>query len=210
MPSSEAADRVIDLYQRQASDWIEKRAQSRLFERAWLDRFRALLPPAGPVLDLGCGSAMPIAGYLIGLGHPIAGVDSAPAMIAECRRRFPQQVWTVGDMRQLALGRRFCGILAWDSFFHLSYEDQRRMFPIFREHAAPDAALLFTSGPAHGEAIGQFGGEPLYHASLDASEYRSLLGRNGFRVVSHVADDRDCGGHTIWLAQRIETLGSVE
>lgn len=207
MTSSEAADRIIDLYQRQASDWIESRAQSGLFERAWLDRFRALLPPAGPVLDLGCGSATPIAGYLIGLGHPVAGVDSAPAMIAECRRHFPQQEWIVGDMRQLALGRRFCGILAWDSFFHLCYEDQRRMFPIFREHAAPGAVLMFTSGPAHGEAIGQFGGEPLYHASLDASEYRSLLGRNGFSVVSHVADDPDCGGHTIWLAQRIETLG---
>jgi hypothetical protein len=77
------------------------------------------------------------------------------------------------------------------------------MFPIFAAHAAPKAALMFTSGPAHGEAIGSFAGAPLYHASLDASEYRSLLDRNGFRVVSHVVEDPDCGGHTIWLAQFI-------
>jgi hypothetical protein len=106
-------------------------------------------------------------------------------------------------MRKLALQRKFSGILAWDSFFHLCYDDQRNMFPVFREHASPQAVLMFTSGPAHGEAIGSFGGELLYHASLDPAEYRSLLDQNGFRVVSHVVEDPDCGGHTIWLAQLI-------
>ena len=101
-------------------------------------------------------------------------------MIDVCRRHFPKQEWIVADMRKLALRRQFSGILAWDSFFHLCHDDQRQMFPIFRKHAAPDAALMFTSGPAHGEAVGSFGGEPLYHASLDPAEYRSLLDRTGF------------------------------
>jgi SAM-dependent methyltransferase len=202
MPSEEAAA-ITDLYQRKASVWIESRARTGLFEKPWLDRFRALLPPAGAILDLGCGSADPMAAYLIGLGHPVTGVDSSPAMIETCRERFPAQDWIVADMRTLALRRTFSGILAWDSFFHLGYDDQRRIFPIFRAHAAPAAALMFTSGPVHGEAIGSFAGEPLYHASLDPAEYRSLLERNGFRVVSHVAEDPDCGGHTIWLAQFI-------
>ena len=199
--ASEEAARIIDLYQRKAQDWIESRARSSLFEKPWLDRFRALLPSAGPILDLGCGSAEPMAAYLIELGHLVVGVDSSPAMIDACRKRFPEQEWIVADMRHLALQRRFSGILAWDSFFHLCHDDQRRMFPLFRAHALPNAALMFTSGPADGEAIGRFGGEPLYHASLDPAEYRSLLDRNGFRVVAHVVEDPDCGGHTIWLAQ---------
>ncbi|MEH2534648.1 SAM-dependent methyltransferase [Bradyrhizobium sp. AZCC 1588] len=197
------ASRIIDLYQRKASDWIESRARTGLFEKPWLDYFLALLPPASPVLDLGCGSAEPMAAYLIGRGYHVTGVDSSPAMIDACRKCFPKQEWIVADMRKLALQRRFSGILAWDSFFHLCHDDQRRMFPLFRAHAAPDAALMFTSGPAHGEAIGSFGGEPLYHASLDPAEYRSLLDRNGFRVVSHIVEDPDCDGHTVWLAQLI-------
>ncbi|WP_213287647.1 trans-aconitate 2-methyltransferase [Bradyrhizobium sp. sGM-13] len=201
--ASEEAEAIIDLYQRKASDWIESRARTRLIEKPWLDRFRALLPPAGPILDLGCGSAEPMAAYLIGLGHPITGVDSSSAMIAACRERFPKQEWIVADMRTLALRRQFSGIVAWDSFFHLCHDDQRRMFPVFREHAAASAALMFTSGPAHGEAIGNLSGERLYHASLDPAEYRSLLDQNGFRVVSHVVEDPDCGGHTVWLAQVI-------
>jgi hypothetical protein len=76
------------------------------------------------------------------------------------------------------------------------------MFLVFRDHAEPRAALLFTSGPAYGEAIGTLEGEPLYHSSLDATEYRRLLDENSFGVVAHVAEDQKCAGHTIWLAQR--------
>jgi len=42
--ASEDAAAIIGLYQRKAQDWIESRARSRLFEKPWLDRFRALLP----------------------------------------------------------------------------------------------------------------------------------------------------------------------
>jgi hypothetical protein len=104
-------------------------------------------------------------------------------------------------MRALSLGRLFQGILAWDSFFHLCHEDQRRMFPVFRMHAAPGAALMFTSGPAYGEAMGRLEGEPLYHASLDAAEYRTLLDDAGFGIVATLAEDQTCGGRTVWLAQ---------
>jgi hypothetical protein len=76
------------------------------------------------------------------------------------------------------------------------------MFPVLAGHARPGAPLLFTSGPAFGEAIGTLEGEPLYHASLGAGEYRGLLDHNGFDVVAHAAEDPDCGGHTVWLACR--------
>ncbi len=62
-------------------------------------------------------------------------------------------------------------------------------------------ALMFTSGPAYGEAVGTYEGEPLYHASLDGAEYRTLLDESGFEVVEHIVEDPDCGGHTVWLAQ---------
>ncbi len=106
-------------------------------------------------------------------------------------------------MRQLVLDRRFDGILAWDSFFHLTPKDQRAMFPVFAAHAARGAALMFTSGPSFGEAIGVYQGEPLYHASLDPAEYRDLLSANGFEVVAYAPEDQSCSGHTIWLARRV-------
>ena len=117
--ASEEAESIIELYQRKAAVWIESRARTRLIEKPWLDRFQALLAPCGAILDLGCGAAVPMAAYLIGLGHPVTGVDSSRAMIEACEELFPEQEWIVGDMRKLALKRQFSGIQAWDSFFHL-------------------------------------------------------------------------------------------
>ena len=202
MPSE--AEGIIDQYRRRALEWVRDRERpGGLMEQSWLDRFRALMPPTGFVLDIGCGSAVPIARYLIETGHGVTGVDTSATFIDLCRDRYPTQDWCLADMRTLALARSFDGILAWDSFFHLTPDDQREMFPVFRRHAAPEAALMFTSGPAHGEAIGSFEGEPLYHGSLDPAEYQSLLDQHGFRVISHVVEDVSCGRHTIWLAQRV-------
>ena len=195
------ADRIVGLYQRHGRAWAELRG-NRLGEGVWLERFAALLPETASILDIGCGAGEPIGRWLIERGHALTGVDSAPALIALCRERFPEHDWRVADMRALALGRGFDGLIAWDSFFHLAHDDQRRMFEVFRAHASPGAALMFTSGPAHGEAIGEFAGEPLYHASLDPDEYRALLDASGFEVVAHVAEDPDCFGRTVWLARR--------
>lgn len=195
------SDRIIDLYQRHARTWAVRRGE-RLIETGWLERFRTWLPTAGSVLDLGCGSGVPIARYFIERGHAVTGIDSAPTMIAMASERFPTQQWLVADMRDLSLDRAFHGILAWDSFFHLNHADQHAMFATFRAHATPGAPLMFTSGPSHGEAIGSFEGEPLYHASLDSAVYRDLLDRHGFDTLAHTVEDPACGGRTVWLARR--------
>jgi trans-aconitate methyltransferase len=189
----------MDVYERHARDFDRDRGRS-LQEKAWLDRFLDVVPASGTILDVGCGMGEPIARYLVDAGRHLVGIDSSPSLIEMCRARFPGGEWIVGDMRALSLGRRFDGVVAWDSFFHLSMTDQRAMFPRFAAHAAPGAPLLFTSGPSAGEALGEYHGEPLYHASLDPAEYRHLLAMNGFSVRAHIADDPACGDHTVWLA----------
>src|ERR1700731_1505010 len=195
------AVRVIEIYQRHAVAWSRDRGD-RLFEQGWLHRFVALLPAQHrTVLDIGCGFGVPTAQYFIERGRQVSGVDSSGAMIAMCVDRFPEHQWHIADMRTLTLGRTFGGILAWDSFFHLPAGDQRRIFAIFKQHAAPSAVLMFPSGPPAGEQIGSYRGESVYHASLDSAEYRTLLADNGFDVVAHVVEDPTCGLHTIWLAR---------
>jgi SAM-dependent methyltransferase len=196
-----AAERIMDLYRRHAGAWTAARG-TELRERVWIERFAGLMVPAATVLDIGCGSGEPIAVDLVRRGHPVTGIDSSPEMIALFRANLSDQAAAVADMRSLSLDSKFGGLIAWDSFFHLTPDDQRLMFPVFRDHARTGAPLLFTSGPAFGEATGTLEGEPLYHASLGPEEYRLLLDRNGFDVVAHIAEDPDCDGHTVWLARR--------
>jgi SAM-dependent methyltransferase len=192
-------DPVVDLYERHAHAYDHNRGRT-LRERAWLDRFLSRAHPGGTILDLGCGMGEPIGRYLIECGFAVVGVDASPSMIERCRGRFPESEWLVADMRQVELGRRFDGILAWDSFFHLGMDDQRAMFPRFASYAKVGAPLMFTSGPEEGEAIGSYHEEPLYHASLGPAEYEKLLARNGFVVRAYLAEDPECGKHTVWLA----------
>lgn len=192
-------DNIVSLYTEHALLFDRLRGGA-LHERAWLDRFLSHVHPGGTILDIGCGTGEPIARYVLERGFHVVGLDAAPSMIALCRTRFPDAEWHVANMTELALGRVFDGVLAWDSFFHLGMDEQRAMFQRFAAHAKPTAPLMFTSGPDEGEAIGTFGNQPLYHASLSQREYTQLLERNGFVVREHIANDPDCGHHTVWLA----------
>lgn len=194
------ADLIPSLYERHAVAWDSARGRG-LMEREWLDRFLAELGKDAHILDIGCGSGEPIARYLIEQGCRVTGIDSAPSLIALCRQRFPGHEWAVADMRSLGLGRKFDGLIAWHSFFHLTHDDQRAMFEVFAQHAPPRALLMFTSGATDGESIGAWQGEPLYHASLDGTEYERLLAAAGFDVIAHTVEDRTCGGATVWLAR---------
>ncbi len=192
-------DSIVSLYTEHAQLFDRERGRS-LQERAWLDRFLSHVSPGGTILDIGCGTGEPMARYVMERGFRVVGVDAAPTMIALCRTRFPNAEWHVANMTELALDRAFDGVLAWDSFFHLGMREQRDMFPRFAAHAKPHAPLMFTSGPDEGEAIGTFGNQPLYHASLSSAEYEQLLTSNGFTVHEHVVNDPTCGNHTVWLA----------
>lgn len=197
---SAEAEQIIGLYRRHAQAWANARG-SKLLEKKWLEKFVPLLPARASILDLGCGSGDPIGRYFVQSGYALTGVDSSPELIEIAAKNNPEADCIVADMRKLQLDATFNGILAWNSTFHLTPEDQRLMFPVFAQHASPGAALLFTSGPRHGEAIGEFEGEALYHSSLDGEEYRTLLNRHGFDLIDHVLCDQQCGQHTVWLAQ---------
>jgi SAM-dependent methyltransferase len=207
----ELADRIIGHYERHARDWDADRNRyvGPWIDKPWHDRFVAELPSGATVLDLGCGSGSPVARYMTEHGLQVTGVDSSPTLISLCRQRLPTHKWLVGDMRSLQLSRRFDGLLAWDSFFHLTHDDQRRMFDVFARHAAPSAVLMFNSGPGYSEAIGEYRGDPLYHASLSPNEYSELLRGIGFEVIAHAVDDwKTGGGRTVWLTRAGRTTGA--
>jgi SAM-dependent methyltransferase len=198
---ADESEDVIGLYERRGLEFDQVRGRA-LVEKPWLDKFTSLLPDKASILDIGCGSAEPIAHYFIESGYDVTGVDASSSLIDLCRQRFPQNHWHIADMRQLALWKRFDGLIAWHSLFHLTSQDQQALFDVFDRHASDSATLMFTAGPDHGETIGSLFGTPLYHASLSFEEYEALLGERGFHIVDHVVEDKACGGATVYLARR--------
>lgn len=144
----------------------------------------------------------PIAAELIRRGFRVTGVDVAPVLLASARAALLQAEWIEADMRTLDLGRRFDAVLAWHSFFHLDEEDQRTTLPRLAAHLAPGAPLMFTAGPAAGIAMGEWEGEPLFHASLSREEYASLLARERCAIEGFWPGEPVGVGPTVYLARR--------
>lgn len=183
--------------------WFDQTRGRSLMEKPYLDRALHLAGTSAPaVLDLGCGTAEPIAAYMISRGAVLTGIDGAPPMIDLCKKRFPAQQWYVKDMRGLDLGMRFDIVIAWHSFFHLTAVEQRAMFPVFARHLRDGGIVVFTSGSEEGVAWGDMQGHKIHHASLSPQEYSTLAAQHGFAVADHSPDDKECGGATVWTLQK--------
>ncbi|GEP89097.1 Methyltransferase domain-containing protein [Chitinophaga terrae (ex Kim and Jung 2007)] len=181
--------------------WFEENRGKSLIEKKYLDRLINTTRRNATVLDLGCGTGMPVMDYLLKQGLQVTGVDASSRMLEIARHNLPRADLRLADMRQLSLNQQFDALIAWHSFFHLPPEDQPSMFLIFKMHLKNKGLLLFTSGKEHGEAWGMNGGVNLYHGSLDKREYKALLEANDFRVLQYTEDDPECGNATVWLAQ---------
>ncbi|MCR9164567.1 MAG: class I SAM-dependent DNA methyltransferase [Nannocystaceae bacterium] len=195
------AEQTRAVYERHAGAWDAHRRKM-LLERAWLQRALEGVPAELGVLDVGCGAGDPIARFFIDAGRAVHGVDFSDPMLALCRARFPAQRWTLADMRTLELGETHGVVVGWDSFFHLTADEQRACLPRLAHHVAPGGTLLFTCGPEEGEVTGVVEGDAVYHASLSPQEYAALLEASGMRVEAFVPEDPDCDLHTVCLARR--------
>lgn len=199
--SHPAADRIVGLYQAKAADWIRdrgavlRRDEGGANEAAWLDRFTQGCAPGALMLDVGCGSGWPMGAALLERGFEVVGLDASPDLIAHARATLPGGDWRIGDMRDGLPDGSFRGVLAWHSLFHLTPQAQAAVLPALAARVGPGGRLMFTAGPAHGEAIGEWRGEPLYHGSLDPDAYHALLTEAGLTVESR-------GDQGVWLARR--------
>lgn len=192
--------KVFEAYN-EIAGWFEENRTKSLMEKKYLDKLINIAGANASVLDLGCGTGMPVMDYLLRQGLQVTGIDASFRMLEIAGHNLPGADLRLADMRQLSLNQEFDALIAWHSFFHLPPEDQPSMFPIFKKHLKNNGLLLFTSGKAHGEAWGMNGGVNLYHGSLDTHQYRALLEANNFRVLQYTEDDPECGGATVWLAQ---------
>lgn len=195
--------RIAELYQRHASAFDAARRGS-FPERTWLERFERMLPQQAEVLDLGCGGGEPIARFLIDQGHRLTGVDTSTTLIALARTRFARHKWIEADMMRFGGDSgAYDGILAWCSLFHLEVDQQEKLIRRMSVWLRKGGVAMFNTGPANGTAMGELGGEDLYHASLAPAEYNAIFAECGLAVINHVIEDASCGGFTVWLVGKM-------
>ena len=195
------SEQTRDIYEANAGAYDKARSRT-LSEARWLSRFGDGLPKGGSVLDLGCGAGEPIAAWLIAEGFAYTGVDFSPAMLEIASARWPDHDWQLGDMRSLDVDKRFDGVIAWNSFFHLTEDEQRETLPRLAALLNNGGTLMTTVGPHAGQTTGTVAGSTVFHASLSPAEYAQILEANGLRLIAYLAEDPDCGRHSVLMARK--------
>ena len=162
---------------------------------AWAKR----IPASGAVLDLGCGSGVPIARALAEAGFAIHGVDASPAMVDAFRARLPHapvECATVGA--STFFGRHFDGIVAWGLIFLLAADEQARLIDKVSRALTPRGTFYFTVPWQVCEWSDALTGR--ISRSLGRDAYRDLLAAAAMTIVDEGDDD---GENHYFIAARV-------
>ena len=104
------------------------------------------LAPGSSILDLGCGSGVPISQVLLEEDLDVYGVDASAKMIEAFRERFPNahaQCCAVEDSD--FFGRKFDGAIAWGLMFLLPPDVQPLVIHKVANVLNRNGKFLFTS-----------------------------------------------------------------
>ena len=148
------------------------------------------LPPGATVIDLGCGSGLPITEVLVSEGLNAYGVDASPSLVEAFRHNLPGVPVACESVEDSSFfDRMFDGVLAWGLIFLLMPEAQRRLIQRAAEILVPGGRLLFTSCAGTEPLVWNDAMTGLQSRSLGAAEYRRLLSAAGLCVTSEYEDE---------------------
>lgn len=170
-------------------DWYEENAEA--FRAGTIDHdvsqnYAAFLRAMGGkaplrILDLGCGPGRDVL-YFRSLGHEVVGLDGAARFVEMARELTGCEVLHQDFLALSLEGRRFHGIFANASLFHVPTSDLPRVLRELHDALEP-RGVLFASNP-HGDdregfSRGRFG------AFLTYETWRAHVSAAGFEEIEH-------------------------
>jgi SAM-dependent methyltransferase len=167
---------TLDWYTREAAAYAD---YARAAECPALDRFAAMLPAGGEVLDLGCGSGW-AADRLNDAGFRACALDASPGLAEEARRRYGVEV-TLGHFEDLEGAEAYDGVWAAFSLLHDSREAMPRHLARLRRVLRPGGVLYLGLEEGEGESRDSLGRLYTYFRE---PEVQGLLEVAGFSVLA--------------------------
>ncbi len=154
--------------------------------RAWARDLR----PGARVVDLGCGSGVPVSRTLAQAGVSVAGVDASPRMIAAYHERFPDApVACEAATSCTFFGRAFDAVVAVGLIFLLDDTEQLAVIRRVAEALVPGGRFLFTAPWQAATWTDLSTGRE--SRSLGREAYVAALESHGLRLTATFTDEGD-------------------
>lgn len=156
------------------------------------------LPPGAVVLDLGCGTGVPISEALMADGCVVYGVDASPTLVAAFHRRFPDTPVACEPAEGSAFfDRTFNAVVAIGLMFLLPPSTQQALIRRVALALGSGGRFLFTAPEQICTWADELTGR--MSISLGADTYRRALDAAGFDTADTRVDE---GGNYYFAAVR--------
>ncbi|MHC1735658.1 MAG: trans-aconitate 2-methyltransferase [Erysipelotrichaceae bacterium] len=188
-------------YDQIATDYEKNRSSTIGME--YLEKFLLLLDPKESgqrkvsILDIGCGTGLPLMKRMVDFGANVTGIDISSEMIQKAKANVPGASIIEGDILTFAFEETFDGILAWDSLFHLPLGHQEQAIRNIASLLKPNGIFLFTAGGSEGELRSTMFNTEFYYSSLSSQKYESILTDEHCSVLLNEVDDPRSRGHRV-------------
>jgi SAM-dependent methyltransferase len=191
-----AAADAVAAWERAAERFMAVRSDAGVaLVRDWA---RRTLAPGAAILDIGCGSGVPVARALAADGFRIAGVDASPTMVGAFRRNVPGAAVACGRAEDGApFEQYFGGAIAVGLVFLLAEREQRRVLRAMADALEPGVRLLFSALAEACSWADTLTGLPSLSPGADA--YAAWLGEAGLRLAGRAVDE---GGNSYFDASK--------
>ena len=148
------------------------------------------LPPGATIIDLGCGSGVPITKVLVEEGLNVYAGDASPSLVQAFRNNLPEvPVACEAVEDSLFFERMFDGVVAWGLIFLLPAEEQRRLIQRVATILVSGGRLLFTSCAGTEPLVWNDAMTGLESRSLGGEEYRRELSSAGLSLIREYEDE---------------------
>lgn len=170
-------------YDKICDDWQAFRSKTKV--NTCIAEFARHIKSGGKILDIGCGTGYPIDSFLSAKGFKVLGIDISPEMIKKAESlKLDNADFQEANILNFQSQEKFDGIIAFDSLWHISLDEQYGLYKKLSALMNDGAYLLFTHGNRLGEVAGDMYGETFYYSALDTKEVHTLLSEAGLTVVN--------------------------
>jgi SAM-dependent methyltransferase len=169
-------------------------------EQKYLDALIGCIPENSHILDIGCGSGIPIAAYFIEKNFQVTGIDGSKELLTIAKTKCPNMKSMCGDIRNIEFSETVDAIVEWWCLWHLPKSDHEGMIARFADWLKPGGIVQFTSGDREYEhTSSDMLDQELHFYSLAPETYEHYLKKYGFEILLKESDQPD---HLVWIARK--------
>ncbi|KAF5868747.1 putative methyltransferase protein [Botrytis fragariae] len=172
----------------------EKAYRDNTFKIAAIKKAITLLDPGSKVLDVGCGTGVPVSELLAEAGLEVVGFDIAPKMVEFAQKRV-KGTFSVSDMVQFQVEDTFSGVFMIFAHLQLSYAAVHAAVYKYVGQMPSDSYVKDEGNAAYDETRtyvedydAPFMGEPLPTFMMSEQGQRNFLTSMGLEIVSETID----------------------